>query len=58
MPTNPKQLILSVCLAVTIACAGLTGCQSQTSDCTAGTRTDDKHTAERVKNALANGPLY
>jgi hypothetical protein len=59
MKTNPKRFILAACLSATIACAGLTGCQSHSADDrTAGTRIDDKHAAERVKEALAQDPLY
>jgi BON domain len=59
MKTNPKRFILAACLSATIACAGLAGCQSQSADDrTAGTRIDDKHAAERVREALAKDPLY
>lgn len=56
MQTNLKQLILAACLCVTIACAGLTGCQSE--DRTAGTRLDDRLTEHRVKSALDHAPVY
>lgn len=60
MQTDPKRFILAACLSATIACAGLTGCQTEKAadSRTEGTRTDDKHAEERIKTALAQDPVY
>ncbi|HZQ46373.1 MAG TPA: BON domain-containing protein [Verrucomicrobiae bacterium] len=56
MQTNPKRLILSACLIITIACAALAGCKSDNRP--SETRQDDKKTASRIKKALDDAPAY
>jgi len=56
MQTNTKRLILAAGLSLTVACAGLVGCKSE--DRTVGTRLDDRLTEHRVRESLANAPVY
>ena len=56
MRINLKKLALALSLGAVVAGTGLTGCA--TSDRTAGRRLDDHKVSHRVKNALADDPVF